>query len=94
VFLLNLENGETTWRLQLFAFKPKGGPVITKFHFHPWKLRKDGLLVSCGPGLGFSVSLKEVKSLIKALQEGMRMVDSGEFDPKAEGNLLPRRKQG
>lgn len=92
VFLLSLKNGEITWRLQLFAFKSRGGSKITKLHFHPWQSGKDGLLVSCGPGRGFSLSLKEAASLIKALQKGLKMIDSGEFDPNAEGNFLLRRE--
>lgn len=90
-FLLALKKGDATWRLQLFASELSTGEKISYLRFQLWTSGEGGHPIKDGPGCGFSLSMKEAKAVMAALAEGVRQVESGEFDPNAKGNCLPRR---
>jgi hypothetical protein len=93
-FLLALKKGDVTWRLQLFASELSNGEKISYLRFQLWTPGEGGHPIKDGPGCGFSLSMKEAKAVMAALADGIRQVETGEFDPNAKGNYLPRRRGG
>jgi hypothetical protein len=78
-FLLILRQfDKSSWRVQLATDPSSNRGKTPKFNIRHWTV---GNIPLGGLEHGFPLKPKEAEKLIKALQEGLRRIESGEFDP-------------
>jgi hypothetical protein len=66
----------TTWRVQLASVKTREGDEEIRFNVRHWDM--DGYPMA-GLENGFPLLVREAEKLIKALQDGLRLIESGEI---------------